>query len=171
MVIFCLFYNKRLKPPPACSGTDACASPPLHGRALRHAMGKYERGGVQWLTRCCLACIMSSPQAGRAIAVLPRGESRKVRTPQGTTPGKPRDGAICRNGPQKTTAGRSAQPPHTRQRVVMRRSGCPVMVKRWRKRPPAPTAMWAARQPPSGARSNRDDGAARSTRVSGRPHR
>src|SRR5512141_1998412 len=87
--------------------------------------------------------------------------SRKVRTLQGAAPGKPRDGVICRIGPQKTTAG----------------IHFPVMVKRWCKRPPAFTAMWAARQPPSRARSNRDDGAARSAhlhwgwQVSGRLHR
>src|SRR5512140_1948564 len=81
---------------------------------------------------------------GRASA-----RSRKVRTLQGTAPGKPRDGVICRIGPQKITAG----------------IHFPVMVKRWCKRPPAFTAMWAARQPPSGARSNRDDGAARSAHL------
>ena len=37
----------------------------------------------------------------RGLAIA---RSRKVRTPQGTAPGKPRDGAICRIGPQKQVA-------------------------------------------------------------------
>jgi len=49
-----------------------------------------------------------------------------------------RGGVICRIGPQKHTA-----PPGVR-------------VKWWCKRPPAPTVMSAAGQPPSGARPNRD---------------
>jgi len=56
------------------------------------------------LTPHLLRCMMKAPQAGWAIAARPCAESRKVRTPQGTMPGKPRDGAICRTGPQKQVA-------------------------------------------------------------------
>jgi len=102
------------------------------------------------LTPLLLRCMMKAPQAGWVIAARLRAGSRKVRTPQGTAPGKPRDGAICRIGPQKEVAA-----------LVLFLSAA-VKVKRWCKRPPAFTAMWAARQPPSGARSSRDNGAARS---------
>jgi len=49
--------------------------------------------------------MMRAPQVGRTVAALHFGAaSRKVRTPQSAAPGKPRGGAICRIGPQKTTA-------------------------------------------------------------------
>jgi hypothetical protein len=86
----------------------------------------------------------SGRSGGRGGALAP---SRKVRTLQGTTPGKSRDGVIYRIGPQKQCAF-----------IFWMR----VRVKRRCKRPPAFTAMWTARQPPSRARSSRDDGAARS---------
>ena len=56
------------------------------------------------LTRLLLRCMMKMPQAGWVIAARHYAESRKVRTPQGAAPGKPRDGAICRIGPQKQVA-------------------------------------------------------------------
>ena len=56
------------------------------------------------LTPHPLRCMMKAPQAGWVVAVRFCAESRKVRTPQGTAPGKPRDGAICRIGPQKQVA-------------------------------------------------------------------
>ena len=90
-------------------------------------------------------------QVGRAIAttVAVRGKcprakssrSRKVRAPESTMPGNPRGGVTCRN---RATEKRSA-------------ALCAARVKRWCKRPPAPAAMSAARQPPSGARPNRGE--------------
>ena len=56
------------------------------------------------LTPLLLRCMMKAPQAGWVIAAQLSAESRKVRTPQGTAPGKPRDGEIYRIGPQKDVA-------------------------------------------------------------------
>jgi len=60
--------------------------------------------GAQGLTEAAEAGMMQAAQAGRAVAASPRGASRKVRTPQGTAPGKSREGATSRIGPQKQTA-------------------------------------------------------------------
>jgi len=84
-----------------------------------------QSGAVQTveLTRLWLACMMNMPQAGWAIAAPRFGESRKVRTPQGTAPGKSRDGEICRTGPQKTTAGVSKSSTGIRQRILCKVEG------------------------------------------------
>ena len=67
---------------------------------FKHCKG----AGFIMLTPLLLRCMMKAPQAGWVIAARLRAGSRKVRTPQGTAPGKPRDGAICRIGPQKEVA-------------------------------------------------------------------
>ena len=85
--------------------------------------------------------VVPSVAAGWATA---DGESRprKVRAPQSTTPGNTRAGR-----PAERATENDCLPP----------DGRAVRVKRWCKRPPAPAAMPAARQPPSGARPSRSE--------------
>jgi len=83
-----------------------------------------------------LTCYDGYPRSARWLRPVRR--ARKVRTPSSTMSDNVRGGEICRIGPQKHTA----------------LSG--VRVKWWCKRPPAWTVMFTARQPPSGARPNRD---------------
>ena len=83
-----------------------------------------------------------------------RGKSALHRAWRRVTPGTgstPRRGQTCRIGPQKTTALTPNSFP------AGEGSGVRVRVKRRCKRPPALAAMPAARQPPPGARLNRDN--------------
>jgi len=55
------------------------------------------------LTKFTLHGMINLAQVGRTVAVL-LARSRKVRTPQGAAPGKPRGEVTCGIGPQKQTA-------------------------------------------------------------------
>ena len=83
---------------------------------------------------------------------------RKVRTPQGGTPGPISPGS----------SGQADGTESATETIPPRRATAGVRVKRWCKRPPGAPAMDAAWQTPFGARSNRGREAVRLRRPSGR---
>jgi hypothetical protein len=128
-------------PPNPDSIFPASHYPPGQRRRGRGGEGGWCAGGPKGRRAEVPCYIILGIQAGRVIAAPDANpESRKVRAPQGTTPGNSRDGATCR-----TRA--------TEKRIARQRA----RVKRRCKRPPASAVKRTAWQPPSGARPNRGD--------------